>query len=279
MNDNDRHPPAQPVGAFDFPAGLLLVPDSDDEGVAEARTTLLAGRLPQPWPADLEGHRLAHAGAFAAAAAAFDREDPIGRYNSYVLDPAGADPDTIRAVLPLELRDLVDVVAYMVAQRSELPEPDPSCAPEVLALAEAARASAAVQAGDPVTARDLLQQASCRVAGRSVALAAVLRGNAGTIGYEHDLDWDVAVEDLTAAVRDLAGSDLHTQIAELHVQLGSIAHERAAAGVGPLRTAMHHYTAALQLVSRDSAPFLWATAQLNLATAYLSTPMTQDSTL
>ncbi len=278
MTDSDRQQaPAQPIGFFDFPAGLLLVPDSDDPEIAEARAELLAGRLPQPWPAALEGHRLAHAGALAPASAAFSPDDPIGRYNRYVLQPDSADPDIVRAALPPELGGLVDVVAYTLAQRSDLPEPVPSSAPEVHALADAARASAAVLAGDPVTARDLLQQASRRVEGRCIALAAVLRGNSGTIGYEHDLDLDTAVTDLTAAVRVLSGSDLHLQTAELHVQLGSIAHERAAAGVGPLRTAMHHYTAALQLISRESAPLLWASAQLNLATAYLSSPMTQAS--
>jgi tetratricopeptide (TPR) repeat protein len=277
MTDGDRDTPAQPIGAFDFPAGLLLLPDSADPAIAEARAELLAGRLPQPWPAELEGHRLAHAGALAPASAAFTDDDPIGRYNRYVLDPDCADPVMVRSGLPPELRDLIDIVAYTLGQRSELPEPRPSSAPEVHALADAASASAAVLAGHPETARDLLQQASRRVEGRCVALAAVLRGNAGTIGYEHELDVDMAVTDLTAAVRVLAGSDLHRQTAELHLQLGSIAHERAAAGVGPLRTAMHHYTAALQLVSRDSAPLIWASAQLNLATAYLSSPMTQAS--
>ena len=75
----------QPLGAFDLPAGMLLVPTRTPEEDS-VRRDLLAGRLPSSWPASLEAHRLAHQGDVVAAAAAFTGDDPTDRYNRWVLD-------------------------------------------------------------------------------------------------------------------------------------------------------------------------------------------------
>jgi hypothetical protein len=122
----------------------------------------------------------------------------------------------------------------------------------------------------------LLHEASDRAARAGAApLAAVLRGNAGTVAQEHNADGDAAREDLKAAAAALVDTDLVVSKAELHYQLGGIEHERAASAGSTLQPAMHHYYTALQLVTAESAPYLWASTQLNMATAYLSTPMTE----
>ncbi|MEX3768171.1 hypothetical protein ABFW14_14805, partial [Mycolicibacterium fortuitum] len=50
----------QPLGAFPLPLGYLLIPAGED--CDAARAELLAGRIPQPWPARLRAHELALAG-------------------------------------------------------------------------------------------------------------------------------------------------------------------------------------------------------------------------
>jgi tetratricopeptide (TPR) repeat protein len=272
-----EHP--QPVGAFALPAGFLLVP-GDGADIAAARDALVAGRLPPTWPPALRGVELTHRGASAQAIAAFDADDPVGRYNRWVLDPESADLDTVRAGLPDTLAPLVDVVAYTIGLAAQPPRRSDGLPAEVAALVLAARATAALERGDRAGATDLLTQGSTLAAASAPALAAVLRGNAGTVAHDEG-DVETARADLTAAVEALAGTDLRETRAELLHVLGSIDHEAAASGRGDaralFRSAMGHYYEALSLVSEESAPQLWGWLNLNLATAYLASPMTTAS--
>lgn len=268
----------QPLGAFDLPAGMLLVPTRTPEEDA-ARRDLLAGRVPAVWPASLEGHRLAHRGDVDGAAAAFAAEggDPVARFNRWVVDPDSATAADVRSGLPDPLRPLVDLVAYSLGQSDELPDDDVTLAEEIRALVLATRASDLLAAGRTGEARDQLHRAATLVTATSPALAAVLVGNAGGLGLDHDHDHTAARADLESALADLADTDLRSMRAELLNQLGSLAHEEAARAGLPLTEAMGRYYDALALVSEQSAPFLWASIQLNLATAHLATPMTTAS--
>ena len=58
----------QPLGAFALPLGYLLIPAGDD--TEPARAALLAGCLPEVWPARLDAHRHALAGDRGSALAA-----------------------------------------------------------------------------------------------------------------------------------------------------------------------------------------------------------------
>ena len=78
----------QPLGAFPLPLGFLLIPASPD--TEDARVALLSGRLPD-WPASLRAHELALAGDRDGAMAALHGDDPITRYNRFVMDPDGSD--------------------------------------------------------------------------------------------------------------------------------------------------------------------------------------------
>lgn len=272
-----EHP--QPLGAFGFPAGLLLVAGDAPE-TAQARAELVAGRLPSSWPDDLRGQELTHADDYDAAREAFAGADPVARFNRWVLDPSGDSAEHVRAALPDSVAPLVDVVAYTIGFGA-CPTYDLDGLPgEVAALVLATRATAALEQGDPLTAADLLVAGAEAAGDESPALSAVLRGNAGTILRDHGRR-DQARALLTEAADALAGTDLGEVRAELLHQRGSIAHEEAAAGEGDARAllqeAMGFYYDGLQLVTEHSAPYLWASLQMNLATAHLSSPMTQAS--
>ncbi|EON22103.1 MULTISPECIES: hypothetical protein [Nocardioides] len=263
------------LGAFAFPQGLLLVEGHDD-----VRADLAAGILPLVWPEGLRAHALAHAGELLAASAACAGDDPVSAYNRWVLDPETADPATIRAGLPAELAPLVDVVAYSTGQGVLPAMPPPMAASEVTALVWAALATERLESGDGGTAIDLLDRAA-RAAAPAAGLAGVLRGHHGTLLREAG-QRDEARASLSEATALLAGSsDLRESRAELLHHLGSLSHEDAASGRGDARALLHEamrcYYDALQLVTEESSPQLWAGLQLDLATAHLATPMTTAS--
>lgn len=264
----------QPIGAFAFPLGMLLVPESlDDPEIGEVCACLIEGREPTSWPASLRGHELAHRGRLVEAAAHFGQAaDPISAFNRYVLEPEGVDTVALRNVMPSHLADLVDVVRFTIGDLDHVP-PASSTAPEVVALLGAARASELLSHGDPAGAILLLHEAAELAAPVAAPLSAMLLGNAGTIAHEHGLTPDEALEDLRVACLGLVDSDLVLARAELHLRYGLAIHAAAAAGRRPLKDAVNEYYSALQLVDADSAPYTWAGAHLNLGAAYLTMPM------
>lgn len=268
-------PRPQPLGVFPLPAGYLLIPASDDPAVDEARTTMLAGRLPTTWPDALAAHRLAHAGDLDGALAVVG-DDGAGTFNRYVIDPTGVDRAALRASLPAGLAPLVDVVAYACGL-SDVPPEEGEATGEVLALVRAARATSLLEAGDATGAVGVLNDAAEAAEPVSVPLAAILLGNAAVIAHDHGLPDADPVNELGAVLKVLEDTDLPVARAELHLQRGLCLHELAAAGRRPLTDAVDEYYSALQLVGQASAPHVWASANLNLGTAYLTMPMVEAS--
>lgn len=265
----------QPIGAFAFPAGLLLIADSLDDEVDRVRADLVNGRLPETWPAALRGHELAHAQDFEGAAAFFAASadhDETSAFNHYVLAPDGIDTAALRARLPQHLKALLDAVRYMLGDL-DAPTEETSTATEVAALVESVRATALLAAGEPLAAATVLHECAESVAAVAPPLAAMLLGNAGTILAEHHLEPDQALDDLRVACLGLATADLPVARAELHLQLGLLIHAAAAAGRMSLKDAVQEYYTALQLIDRSVAPYVWASAHLNLGAAYLTMPM------
>lgn len=267
----------QSLATFPLPAGLLLI-GGDSPEVEAVRAALVAGRLPQSWPAELSAHEAAYAGELAPAdlASAFAGEGVVARYNRFVLDRDSVDAEAVRRDLPEGLAPLVDVVRYMVGLSDVVPEVGGADG-ELQGLILSAQASAALGRGDSAGAVALLHaaaEASERVA---PVFAALVRGNAGTIAHEHGGSVEAAKQDLDSAVTVLADTDLTLARAELHHQLATLLHEEAAAADLPPTGAIHHYYSVLQLVTEESAPPLWAAANLSLGTAYLTMPMTQAS--
>lgn len=258
----------QPLGAFPLPLGYLLIPASPD--TEDARVALLAGQLPT-WPAALRAHELALAGDRDGALAALTGTDPVSRYNRFVMDPDSQDPVELRAALG-DFGVLVDVVQFALGRSDEAPELGDADG-ELAAIVLSTQASSALQDGDAEAAVALLDQAAQQAAGVSEPLRGVLMGAAASI-----LDGPEAVSRFERALAVLEDADdLRLARAELHLTLAGLLHEQSGDRPDLLNRAVPHYHSALQLVLREEAPLLWASAHANLATAYLTMPMTEAS--
>lgn len=268
-------PRPQSLWAFPLPAGLLLVPASDAD-VDAVRDGLVAGRLPDKWPAELDGHRRAYEGDTAGALAAFAGDTPVDAYNRFVLAPDGVDTAALKDSLGTTFAPLVDAVAYAVGLSDDIPDID-GAAPEVAAGVVALRASELIAEGDAEGAIAALHEAAALAEPVSPPLAGLFIGNAGVIRHENQLDAEEAYDDLVRAIELLEATDLKVNLAEVHLHTGMLAHEEAVESGAPFGEAVSHYLKVLQYVEQDSAPYLWASAHLNLATAYLTSPMTEAS--
>ena len=258
----------QPLGAFPLPLGYLLVPASPD--TEDARMALLSGRLPD-WPDSLRAHELALAGDRDGALAALHGDDPITRYNRFVMDPDSTDPDELRSGLR-EFACLVDVVLFALGRSDTAPQLGDATG-ELAATVLSVQASGALQNGDAEAAVTLLDRAAEQAAGVSEPLRGVLLGAAASI-----CEGPEAVTRFEGALRALdEAEDLRLARAELHLALAGLLHEQAVDRPDLLNRAVPHYHSALQLVWREEAPLLWASAHANLAAAYLTMPMTEAS--
>lgn len=262
----------QPLGAFPLPLGYMLIPALPD--TEDTRAALLAGQVPQQWPAALRAHELALAGDRDGALAALTRADPVSRYNRFVMDPDAEDPDELRSALG-EFGVLVDVVLFALGRTDTPPHLNGATA-ELAALVLSAQASKAFNERAEILATGLLDQAVDEVTGVSRPLCGVLLGAAASIAAHSGND--DAIRRFETALAALDGADgLRVTRAELHLNLAGLLHEQAAERPELLNAAVPHYHSALQLVLREEAPMLWASAHANLATAYLTMPMAEAS--
>ncbi|HEY5149032.1 MAG TPA: hypothetical protein VIJ23_04300 [Mycobacterium sp.] len=258
----------QPLGAFPLPLGYMLIPASPE--TEEARLALLAGQVPQ-WPEALAAHGLALGGDRDGALAALTGEDPVSRYNRFVMDSDSEDADQLRSALG-EFGVLVDVVLFALG-RTDTPPQLGSATGELAALVLSTQA---FNEGAEALATSLLDQAVDAAENVSKPLCGVLLGAAASIAA-HGGNPD-AYRRFETALKALDGADgLRVARAELHLNLAGLLHEQAGARPELLNAAIPHYHSALQLVLREEAPLLWASAHANLATAYLTMPMTEAS--
>lgn len=260
----------QPLGAFPLPLGYLLIPPGADH----VREALLDGNEPDVWPEELRALDLAHRGEIEAALERLIGDDPVTRYNRFVLQPDGVDTDALRTDLG-EFSVLVDLVLFTIGRR-EAPPGAAGATGELAAAALSAQASHALAQGDSSTALALLERAAEAAAPVSRCLEGTMVGAAGSIC--RDIDDPSAQQRLERALRLLDGAEgLRITRAELHLTIAGIIHERAQDNPGLLAQAIPHYHSTLQLVLREEAPLLWASAHANLATAYLTMPMVEAS--
>lgn len=258
-----------PIGAFGLPFGFLLLPPGED--TEPARKALLDGRLPAQWPDSLAGHQAALDGDFDAARAAFACDDPVSRFNRFVLDPDEADAAELRpAVGPFGV--LVDLVLFATGRSDDAPDPAGHDG-EIAALLLAA---AAVAPGEPDVG--LLRRAADAAMPVSPALAGVLYG-ALAQALKGAGDAMGAVGVLLAGIELLKGTDLNVARAEQHLELAATFHELAAGGERPdlVGQAVSHYHNVLQILGPDEAREVFAAAHAGLGAAYLTMPMNEAS--
>jgi tetratricopeptide (TPR) repeat protein len=249
----------------------MLIPAS--ENTEEARLALLAGRLPE-WPAALRAHELALAGDRDGALAQLNGDDPVTRYNRFVMDPDAENPDEVRSALG-ELGVLVDVVLFALGRSDAAPDVG-SATGEVAAVVLSTQASQALDEGDPARAAETLDRAADLAADASAPLRGVLLAAAGSVIASANPGEGVSRFEQALGCLDGA-DDLRVARAEIHLNLAGLLHEQAIEVPGLLNRAVPHYHSALQLVLREEAPLLWAAAHADLATAYLTMPMTEAS--
>lgn len=263
----------QPLGIFGLPLGFLLIPDGPDTD--QARAALLAGRLPDTWPPALRAHQLAAAGEREAALAALSRHsDPVSRYNRFVLEPDSVEVNGLRSALGC-FGVLVDVVLFALGRSDTVPSAD-GLDGELAAVVLSTQASAALADDDPRAAIELLDRAAAAARPISAPMAGTLLAGAAEIS--RNTGGADCVPRLQDAVAALDGADgLRVTRAEVHLCLAGALHEQAEQQPHLLNVAVPHYHSALQLIKRDDAPELWASAHAGLATAYLTMPMVEAS--
>lgn len=263
----------QPVGAFPLPAGYLLVPEGQD--TEAAREALLAGKEPVEWPRRLRAHQLALAGDRDGALAELVGADMVTRYNRFVLDPDGeGDLASLRDGLGV-FGPLVDVVSFVLGRTDTPPERGASDG-EIAALVLSAQAADALGSGAPATAVALLDEAATLAP--APPLAGLMLGAAASVCLESEELAEGGVSRLDKALRSLEGADgLRVGRAELHLTLAGALHAQAEQRPDLVAKAIPHYHSTLQLILRAEAPDMWAAAHADLATAYLTMPMTEAS--
>jgi len=266
-------PRPQPLGIFGLPLGYLLIPGGPETD--HVRTAMLAGQLPDTWPAGLRAHELALAGDREGALEALaGATDPVSRYNRFVLDPDSVNSDELRAELG-DFAVLVDVVRFTLGRSDIVPAAD-GLQGELAAVVLSAQASAALADGDPDTAIALLDRAAAAAAPVSKPMAGTLLAGAAEISRTTGAaDAGVRLQNALAA---LDGADgLRVSRAEVHLCLAGVLHEQADGEPHLLNMAVPQYHSALQLIKREDAPEVWAAAHAGLATAYLTMPMVEAS--
>ncbi|MDX1882166.1 hypothetical protein [Mycolicibacterium sp. 120270] len=251
----------------------MLLPGGDDADAV--REDMLSGRLPMSWPPSLRAHELVAAGDRDGAIAHLrNASDPVATYNRFVLDPDGVDIDDLRPMLGV-FSVLADVVLFALG-RTDNPPQMSEVDGEIAAVVMSAIASHMMTEGDEHTAVELLDRAAAAAAPVSNPLAGTLLGAAGAMC--RDIDDAGAVSRLNTALSHLEDADgLRVARAEIHLCLAGVLHEQAEQHPQMLATAIPHYHSALQLVRREDAPMLWASAHAGLATAYLTMPMVEAS--
>lgn len=264
----------QPLGMFPLPAGFLLVPPGDGSEAARAR--LVAGLLPEHWPDALRPYELALAGDLDGALAELRGDDAVTRYNRFVIEPDGEDPGRLREELGEPFGVLVDVVSFALGRRDTPPEVGRADG-ELAALVMSAQATHAVGEGNPLRALELLDEAVRQAEEVTRPLAGLLLGAAAGIRKDHLGATAEVTTMLERALRLLDGTDLTVGRAELHLTLALTLHELADGSPGLLVRAVPQYHSALQLVTSEEAPEVWAAAHANLAAAYLTMPMIEAS--
>ncbi|HWL45666.1 MAG TPA: hypothetical protein VNQ73_22180 [Ilumatobacter sp.] len=282
-------PRPQPIGVFPLPAGYLLIPaGAANEAVRES---LVAGRLPERWPAELAWYQAALDGDPDAAKAGLDlllagnpahADSAVLATNYLVVDPTPARLDAARwaAAGDPVLSTYVETLAFVTGLSANPPfftdAVQATVGEEFAAMLHAAHATQALEERRPGDAVDHLEAAAQAANKVSKPLAGQLMGQMAHTQLEEGGEQRAAVT-FQASLDLLEGTDLLQSRAELHVATGAMYQEMRESAPHLMKAAIDHYHQALALVTAESAPETFAIANANLGLAYISMPMTEAS--
>lgn len=269
----------QPLGVLPWPAGMLVVPASD-EGL---RRQLLRGVVPEEWPPGWEALRLALAGSPAEAADHVTGDDDVSRYNRAVLVGGEGVWEAFTPSDP-DLAALAAVAAYSVGVRDAAPKVG-SATGEVAAVVRSARASAALEQGDIEAAVDeLAEGASAAESAGSMILAASLLATRAEL-LRDSLGNPQAASDAVDAALRLIPRHLDDDVrfyapaelwGELHVTRALARQELSTKNPGLLLGVTQDLNEALKVFGEETHPEQFAACNSHLALAYLVIPMSSQ---
>jgi tetratricopeptide (TPR) repeat protein len=265
-------PRPQPLGALPWPAGMLLLPEGTDDLAAD----LVSGREPESWPVGSEFMRRALDEDIEQAVADLPGDDLLSRYNRAVLVGGDGVWEALAAETSGELRALVDTARFSVGLVDEPPSADGATG-EIAAVVRSARASAAIEGGDLLTAVDeLAAAAQAADDARSPLLAASLHLTRAELLRERLDDPAAAAREADLAVQRLPLSAPSELRAELQVSRALARQQLAGTERGALLAVVADLTEASKVFREDTYPEMFATINQHLALAYLVMPMSSE---
>lgn len=273
-NNSYRLATLQPIGIYRLPAGLLLV--EANESTKECLTQLIAGKIPSSFPDTMTYFEKALAGDSTGALSLIAGDSEISNYNRFVLDSTPLRLEALRQSESNEISKLANAVAYIVGISDEVSH-SPNPVGVIDAMVVATCAASHIQAGEMIEAASDLNLAIIAAKSISPLFGAQLEVNLAQVlmgieGRECD-----ALDHYESALRILENSDLATDTAQVHFEVGMYYQALAQKEPTKLTQAVQSYHRALRLLSRTQEPELYGALQVNLALAYLAMPMVEAS--
>jgi tetratricopeptide (TPR) repeat protein len=271
----------QPVGIFPHAAAHLLLPPvrSNPDESDPALRGLLAGDLTIQLPDEWEFFRVAAHGDPEAARQLIEAEDgEISAYNQFVLDPNDSVYQQLLLRFSGELKELLQIAAFAIGLSDQVPN-DPALSDELLAIALATQAAAAMEEDDLPAARSLLSEATTAARGTSATLASMLLAQQAELmqsmpGIAVGLVMQIYREAIVLA----QDCRLPLLLSNLYLQMGMVMQNASHGQRGALLEAVRSYQLALQNgITEADHPELFAQVQNNLGLAYLSMPNVESS--
>lgn len=253
---------------------MLLLPDTAE--AIEISAGLVVGTIPESWPVSLDFMRLALQQHVDEAVDAIGTETIIERYNRAVLGGGDGAWEALAEEAQGELRALVDTARFSVGL-IDVPPSVEGATGEVAAVVRSARASAAMERGDFVTAvEELGLAAQAADDALSPILATSLHLTRAELLREQLDNPAAAAREADLAIQRLpltAPSELR---AELQVTRALARQQLAGTDRGALLAVVADLTESTRVFREDTYPEMFATVNQHLALAYLVMPMSDN---
>ncbi|MCW1966598.1 MAG: hypothetical protein KIH69_000580, partial [Anaerolineae bacterium] len=147
----------QPIGIFSLPTGYLVLP-APQQNASAALKALLNGHIETEMPPEWQFFKASAHGHTQTALNLLTGNDPISRYNRFVLQSDPAEYAQLAASLPAPLAQLLAVVGYTLGYADQLPAPD-GLKNEWAAMVWLTHATHALEIDEPSRAVEALDKA------------------------------------------------------------------------------------------------------------------------